>query len=247
MLKTKFRRTRCIVQQGTQFERVADTVITDDGNMHIIQKMKDGTEYFYIDNPYADEHHFAKYFIGRIGDAIRSIREDYADVLIGGNGRDIFSSGNYPAVLLDREKGEEYRAKSKEGWKDTKFGWVIQFGSKYSFGGYYTASETGEAAHKSLVKEIKPKVYDTKEEAEAQFKKWHAEALEYAKKYVEVFDDEKKRDEVFDEIFDKHMYDIVETLFDDMVVDVDESHARLVDDPMNLEHIGWDIVQAVKH
>ena len=246
MLKTKFRRTRCIVHQGTEFERVADTVITEDGIMHIIQKMKDGTEYFTINNPYtvAPTSSLAKNFIGCIGDAVRAIREDYADVLIGGNGRDIFSSGNYPAVLLDREKGEEYRAKSKEGWKDTKFGWAIKFGYNDSFGGYRYASETGRAVNS--IEDVL-KVYDTKEEAEAQFKKWHAEALEYAKKYVEVFEDEKKRQELLDEIFDKHNFDIVDMLFSDMVCEVGEDRVCLVDDPMHLEHVGWKIVQAVKH
>lgn len=239
MLKTKFRRTRCICNHGTKYEAIKDCVITADGKKHIIQQMSNGTEYFTIDNPYKDDL-MGRAFIGCIADAIKSIQEDYADVLLGGSHTNVFTKGDYPIVLLDRVKGEAYREKFKDGWKDTKFGWGIEYGGKNSFAGYRMVDENGLV---DIFGERKPKVYATKEDAEKQFEEWHKAALDCAKEFVEIFGDKEKEESVIVKTC-KDGHGIVEDLFFDMI-HIEEKQASIVEDVRNLENIGWSIIQAV--
>lgn len=239
MLKTKFRQTRCICYEGTKYETVKDCVITEDGKKHIIQQMSDGTEYFTIDNPYKDDLK-GKHFIGCIADAVRAIQEDYADVLLVGSHTNVFTKGDYPIVLLDREKGEEYRKKFKDGWKDAEFGWGIEYGGKNSFAGYRMVDENGLV---DIFGEKKPKVYATKEDAEKHFEEWHKKALDCAKEFVKIFGDKEKEESVIAKTC-INGHGIVEALFFDML-HIEGGQASIVEDVRNLENIGWSIIQAI--
>ena len=239
MLKTKFRRTRCICYAGTEYEAIKDCVITENGNKHIIQQMSDGTEYFTIDNPYKDDL-MGKAFIGCIADAVRAIQEDYADVLLMGSHTNVFTKGDYPIVLLDRAKGEECRKKFKDGWKDTKFGWGIEYGEKNSFAGYQLVDENGLV---DISGEKKPKVYATKEDAEKQFEEWHKKALDCAKEFVNIFGDKEKEESVIAKTC-INGHGIIEDLFFDML-HIEGDQAGIVEDVRNLESFGCRIIQVI--
>ncbi len=96
----------------------------------------DGHKYFKVDNELNKDCHtmLAKSFSDRIKDAV--------DTIITGNG-DVISVynaiGEHINVFyyLDREYGESLRKKTIEGWKDTKFGYIIKYGLSGSFSGYH--------------------------------------------------------------------------------------------------------------
>ncbi len=243
MLKTKFRIADCFItyKDGGEVKKCA---ITEDGEKHIIQTMEDGTEYFQIDNPYHKNSLRERHFLGYLADAINAIRDDYADVLLGGNHTNVFTKHDRPIVLIDREKGEEYRVKSKDGWKDTEFGWGIEYGNKNSFGGYHLINEDGVV---QLFGEYNPIVFDTEEEANLFFEEhFYNVAYEYAKEYVAVYGDKEKAKKVLDKAWGKECGIIFDLCADRITHTEDDKTARIVDDTRNLENIGWDIVQIIK-
>ena len=212
-----------------------DTEMSD----KFIQEMEDGTQYFCIHNPYSKKSLADKIFLGRIADAVKTIMEDYADVLLGGSGTNVFNKGTYPIILIDREKGEAYREKFKEGWKNSEFGWGIEYGSKNSFGGYHLIDEKGDYCSFSC---NSVKVYDTKEEADNALEAYHKEAETLAKQYIEKYEDTEFIKNVIN-----HNSGFVEAMFFDMIKDdVEGSAPHLVEDTYNLENIGWRVVQVVK-
>ena len=143
MLKTKFRLTKCMWYQGTEYERIAETAITEDGERHMVQTDNDGNKYFTIDNPYCDKSDsMRKSFIGYIADSVKAIEEHYADCLMCSNMFSI-SSSSYPIVMLNRTLGEKYWEKSIEGFKNTKFGFQIRCGNKNSLSGYSPIDSKG--------------------------------------------------------------------------------------------------------
>ena len=235
MLKTEFRIANCICGKG-EYQRVAPCAITAGGEKHIIQEMEDGTQYFSIDNPYRKDSLRERHFLGYISDAVKAIMEDYADVLLGGSGTNVFNKGTYPIILIDREKGEAYREKFKEGWKDTECGWGIEYGSKHSCGGYHLIDADGTSFFNNSVK-----VFDTKEEADEALENYHKEAESLARKYIENYKD----DEFISSVV-KSCNTFVEAMFFDMIKDGDDSVPYVVEDTYNLENIGWNVVQVVK-
>ena len=185
MLKTKFRLTKCMWYQGTKYEKIAETAITEDGERHMVQTMDDGTKYFTIDNPYANSEE-ENTFYGRIKDAVRAVQEHYADCIKSGANTNIFNSYTYPIVLIDRKKGEEYWEKSKDGWKDAKFGYVIKAGDKNSFGGYIMLDYDGNFT-------FDPKYYyDTETEATEKLNTWIKGAKDFIKLYNEASDESER-------------------------------------------------------
>ena len=243
MLKTKFRVTDCFIsnKDGGVVRKCA---ITEDGKKHVVQTMEDGTEYFYIENPYHTASLRERHFLGYIADAIRSIKEDYADVLLGGSHTNVFTKHDNPVVLLDREKGEEYREKSKEGWKNAEFGWGIEYGNKNSFGGYHLVNDKGIV---QLFGEYNPVIFDTEEEAQTFFKEhFYNVAVEYARQFAENYGNKEKEKEILDKA-SAEGFGIVFDLCADMIAySEDETTASLVEDTENLENIGWEIVQIMK-
>lgn len=234
MLKTKFRLTKCVWYQGTELEEIADTAITEDGKRHKIQKLSDGTEYFTIDNPYTDENNKSRYmFYGYIEDAIKAIREHYADCMISGAKTNVFNSGDYPIVLLDRKKGEEYWKQSVDGWEGTKFGYIIKSGDKNSFGGYSPLNENGESSRFNP-KEIK--YYNTREEAENKLNNWIKDTKEFVKGYFNTSED--KRDSYIRNS-NFSFFNFCSILAEDMIDNPD------ITDLQKLPCVGFRIEQAI--
>ena len=140
----EFRVAKCLVDG----EINEYAIFADGSRKKIIQTNDKYGKYFEVDNELnTDCKSFLRFsYSGRIKDAVEMIRN--------GNG-DCISSMKYVGRIdnvlyfLDRQIGEELRQKSLEGWKDTKFGWVIECGNKNSFSGYsmLNKKKPGKPAH----------------------------------------------------------------------------------------------------
>ena len=189
MLKTKFRLTECMWYYGTEYQEIAKTAITEDGKRHKIQTMDDGTEYFTIDNPYSEEECYDGFY-GCIKDAVDAVKEHYADCIKGNPlPLNVFQSGMFPIIFLDREKGEEAWNKSIEGWKDAKFGYQIKCGGKNSFSGYQPIDKNGEY---TTFKPEDTEYFETKKEAEEKMNSFIEKSKNAYKEYTEAKTDGKK-------------------------------------------------------
>lgn len=95
----------------------------------VIQKDKDGREYYYPNNP----HEEMGLFLGRPKDAIECIRNDFGD---GFSSSYLFGMSLESVVrFIDRKYGEAIRQKTLEGWKNAKFAYGVSFGFLNSFNG----------------------------------------------------------------------------------------------------------------
>lgn len=132
----KFRIARCISEDGKSIERYA--IFKDRSRRRLIQVDDKGREYFEVDNwiqsnPELDEFNYGnlkdrlKYSFNRKPeDMISSIKRGYGDVI---SVRHILVRLESVLYFLDREYGESLRKKTIEGWKQTKFGYVLYFDS----------------------------------------------------------------------------------------------------------------------
>ena len=227
--KTKFRITKCLMNDG-----VKECAITSDGKKHTIEETKDGEKYFRIDNPYKNDTLLERHFHGRIGDAIQSIRDGYADVILCGDQMNVFTQFAYPIVMLDSKLGEEYRQKSVDGFKDSKLGYCIYYGSKNSFGGYHPTDEVGNMALFT-----KYKVYDTEEEAEKKLN-------EYVKKAYDIAKSAVGDDNTYIGMSKEKMPSIIEDIAWGMIEELPDDKVRLYDDLKNLPNIGFEIRQMLE-
>lgn len=119
----KFRIAKCLVN-----DKIVKCAIFEKNEewgeykRRIIEKDSKGKEYFTIPNTRVKS--VFKFFTDRIGDAV--------DEVINGDGDAIkyktFLGMNFinVAYFIDREYGEEMKRKTIEGWKDTKFAWVLK-------------------------------------------------------------------------------------------------------------------------
>lgn len=98
--KTNFRVAKYLCFDGKDYKVIRDCAITDDGKKHIIQENKDGEKYFTIDNPYSNNTLRDRHFHGKIGDAIQTIKDRYADVIISGDYTNVFNQYAYPIVMI---------------------------------------------------------------------------------------------------------------------------------------------------
>lgn len=163
-----------------------------------IQKMDDGTEYVNIRyNPYlsaeeqADDSlkaRLAKRFVNRICDAVRLVKEGYADCIIGPkDSSSVFASKPKPVVLLDRYLAAQKHDIAIKGMGDLKEGWHLLYVSKNSFFGGTPVSLDGDL----VVLEGTPALFDTKEDAI----KFYQSLLDTAEELVtEVFESVKPSD-----------------------------------------------------
>lgn len=135
----EFRVAKCLGNDGVQ----EYAIFADGSRKKIIQTDEQYGKYFEVDNELnTDCDTFLKYsFSGRIKDAIDTIKSGNGDCI-----KQINLFGKYDKVLyfIDRKVGEELRAKSLEGWKDTKFAWTVECGNKNSFSGYAPINSKGE-------------------------------------------------------------------------------------------------------
>ena len=127
---------------------------------------KDGKQYIYVPNVYRPDGDILSRhsFLHRPGDMVRAIKDGLGDCIEVGT---LMVRTEHLVRFLDREYGEEMRAKSLEGWKDAKFGWIVC--KKCGFLGNIPLTVAGIARpsyYKADARMYPIKFYDT--EAEAQ-------------------------------------------------------------------------------
>ena len=127
---------------------------------------KDGKQYIYVPNVYRPDGDILSRhsFLHRPGDMVRAIKDGLGDCIEVGT---LMVRTEHLVRFLDREYGEEMRAKSLEGWKDAKFGWIVC--EKCGFLGNIPLTVAGIARpsyYKADARMYPIKFYDT--EAEAQ-------------------------------------------------------------------------------
>lgn len=182
-------------------------------------------------------------YSGRIKDAVEMIRN--------GNGDCISSMkfvGRIDNVLyfLDRQIGEELRQKSLEGWKDTKFGWVIECGNKNSFSGYSMLNKKNERIT-VFDKDRSPMVFDTKESADEYVEYLIERSKYYAKRLVNNLcgiTDEKERDKIIYNAIDEYAgakFSILSDFTFDMLTD----DCKLKSSECNLNNMGYNVIQCI--
>ena len=134
----EFRVARCIDDRG-DVPVIKKYAIFKDGSRRLpIETDDKGREYISVDNwiqsePEMDEfnhgelNNYLKYsFSGKPKDAIDSIRKGYGDVL---SVIRVFGKIERVLYFLDRDYGEPLRQQTLNGWKDTKYGYVLYFDS----------------------------------------------------------------------------------------------------------------------
>lgn len=146
--------------------KVVEYAVFEDEKKKKIHTDKNYGKYFYVENTLNNDTKaiFKRFFTGRITDAVQTIINGDGDCIKEEN---LFGSTIHVVYFLDRTIGEELRQKSIEGWKDTNFGWTIEFGCKNSFNPYSKINSKGNPLgwrdnHLSYI------TFSTEEEAEKQ-------------------------------------------------------------------------------
>jgi len=121
-----------------------------------IQKNAEGNEYCIIPNVYSsNEDVLLQYsFHNMPGDAIKSIFDGYGDTLMQG---ELFESGDQlkAVMFLDRVIGEQMRAKTMEGFKNTTWKYGIRLCNRFSL-----------SSGNFISNSYKENLFSTREEAE---------------------------------------------------------------------------------
>lgn len=167
-----------------EYSRVVDKIAVYDKNGNqidccVIQKDKDGREYYYPNNP----HDKMGLFSGRPKDAIECIRKGLGD---GFSQSHLFGMSLENVVrFIDREYGEEIRQKTLEGWKNAKFAFGVSFNFLNSFSGGRNVCKNkclfgyGDKQEDILT-------FDTEETAQAFIDGVNKKAEQYAEEYVKL-------------------------------------------------------------
>lgn len=239
-----FKIEKCLVDG-----KVNEYVIFADGSRKkLVQNDEQYGKYFEVDNELNTtlKSPLRYVFSGRIKDAV--------DMIKAGNGDCIKSSQSivkHDKVLyfINRTIGEELRQKSLDGWKDTKFGWAIEYGNKNSFSGY-TMLNKKMSGISVFDEDHTPMTFDT-EDAAKQYvhaliekAKYYARQLENRLTHVE---EEKERDNIVDEIIneiDRYVGTEFSILFD-FTFDMLTGAFKLKSPECNLDEMGYRIVQCV--
>ena len=213
----------------------------EDKSYSQIQIDNDGNEYFRIKNPYNDGF-LASCYIDCPADAVRAVKEGYADCLIGNHKMFAYPGERVdlkPVILIDRDKAKEYRERTLEGWKDAEFGYAIAFGSKNSFSGYHVLDKNGKPC---LFGEGIPNIFETKEEAEKYFEEnFLDKAKELAKRYIDIKNQGSEND-IFDR---KYAFTCISDLMLGLINHTENKYSlNDINDPEF--PYGWRIIQHLK-
>lgn len=163
---------------------------------YCVEQDESGKEYFPIPNilhPEYQESVLARLFTGRVRDAVESIKLGHADALCKSG---LFGSNSVkPIRFVDREYGEELRAKSLSGWKDTEFAHVIRI-NPMGFGSSVTVladGKLGDVADKNIM------WFQSEEAARIWLDDYSAEMDKIVESYLES--EEANRPQMLDDIF----------------------------------------------
>lgn len=185
-------------------------------------------------------------FSGRIKDAVDMIKSGNGDCI---KSMQMFGRHDKVIYFLDRTIGEELRQKSLDGWKDTKFGWVIECGNKNSFSGYSMLNKKMERIS-MFDEEHKPMTFDTEEAAKQYVEYLIERAKYYAKRLVNKLvnvSEEEERNRIIDEII-REIDEYAETKFSilsDFAFDMLTGDCKLKSSECNLDEMGYNIVQCI--
>ena len=168
-MKTEFIEGEFIANEGTDKEKVVPCVYVGGQRLRVYET-EQGYKYFKIKNPYAPwiekgdvEQELAAIFSGRLGDALKTVQEGYADALFM-NDTIIGDKLVRPVVFLDRTFGEACRQKTLEGFKDVEFGYTVKFGNKQSMYGYSFVNTNNK---KGVYDDEQPVFFKTEQKAQA--------------------------------------------------------------------------------
>lgn len=242
-MRKNFRVAECLVDG-----RIGRYAIFADGTAKVrIDSDENGNEYFQIENPYArveDDKSLASYkqrhFYNLIKDAIQAIREDYADAIIC---KDQTVGGFIKVVrFVDEAVGREYRNKTLNGWKNTKFGCALRAGCKNSWSGYSLIGNNGEKLG-ILSNTIKYRTFANEEDAIG----YATELLDIAKKYAEEIVTAENHEDAIGKCFDDvcaeyGKFSIIEDFMCDLVTGNGDSFKN---EAHELDEYGYDVVQCV--
>ena len=178
-----FRIAKCLNKSG----EIAEYAIFADGSRRKpIQTDETYGQYFEVDNELNKEAQTLRRqsYIGRIKDAVDMIKNGNGDCI---KSTHIFGSEIIKVVyFVDRKVGDELRQKTLDGWKDTEFGYGIEYGYKGGLGGYSLINTQLESIS-AFSKNKKPMVFDSKNNAEAYVLSIIEKAKAYAKDMVTGF------------------------------------------------------------
>lgn len=234
----KFRVARCLVDG-----RVMEYAIFEDGTRKAcIEEDEQYGKYFRVDNELnkSVKTFLAKSFRGRVKDAYDTIAAGNGDVL-----KVSFIGCEQVVYFLDRKVGEELREKFLDGWKDTKFGYRLQFGSKHSLAPWLPLNEDNETIF--FKNDGKVKYFDSEESAKEYIDKLMKVAYKGATDIVEGMKDTPgNRDELyqwmdeFEARYGKNSV-VMDMIFDMVVGDAE----KLKFDKPQLDNYGIEVVQCV--
>lgn len=139
-------------------------------------------KYFYVGNSLNNSKTiFKESFIGRIADAVQTIKNGDGDCI---QETTLFGRVIHVVYFIDREIGEKLRKQSLEGWKDTQFGWTIEFGNKNSFSGFSPINSKGNPLGYND-NHLTYQTFSTEEEARKKVESYLEEARKIATELIE--------------------------------------------------------------
>lgn len=240
----EFRVAKCLIDG-----KVNEYAIFADGSRKKkIQVDEQYGKYFEVDNELnTDCKSCLRFsFSGRIKDAVDMIKSGNGDCI-----KSVQMVGRHDSVLyfLDRTIGEKLREKSLDGWKDTKFGWTIEYGSKFSFSGYGMINNKLERI--SIFDEkYEPMTFDTEEAA----KKYVGDLIERARYYVKRLANEltnitevEERGEIVDRIINEidEYAGAKFSILSDFTFDMLTDDCKLKSSECNLNNMGYNVIQCI--
>ena len=239
----EFRVAKCL-ENG----KIGEYAIFADGSTkRRIQSDETYGKYFTVPNELnVNETSILKHsFSGRIKDAVDTIRSGNGDCI---NVSNLFGKHESVFYFLDRKVGEELRAKSLEGWKDTKFAWALKAGYKTSFGGYSLLNEKDELITMFDENRI-PAYFDNESDARNHMHHLIEEAWKHAKQLTEAIEkeeDKEKKEQVFTDMLNAILEKYPKfTLMEDLICDMLNNDLTLKFEEPMLEQIGWKVVQQI--
>lgn len=238
----EFRVAKCLVNG-----KVNEYAIFADGSRKkMIQTDERYGRYFEVDNELntALKSCLRFSFSGRIKDAVDTIKSGNGDCI---KSMQMFGRHDKVLYFLDRTIGEELRKKSLDGWKDTKFGWTIEYGNKNSFSGYSMINKKMERIS-IFDEEYKPMIFDTEEAAKEYVEGLIEKARYYAKRLannlVNVSEGEERG-----RIIDETIREIDEyagaklSILSDFTFDMLTGDCKLKSSECNLDNMGYKVIQ----
>lgn len=240
----EFRIAPYLTKDGTK-----DFAIFKDGSRKKLIKSSDKYgKYFEVDNDLnPNGEAILKFsFSGRIKDAVETIRNGGGDVISIYN---MFGEHITVQYFIDRSIGDELRQKSIDGWKDTKFAWIVTCGNKNSFSGYAPINDKGERVS-MFDKNRNPKIFDTEEAARKFMDDLISKAAEHAKNISNAVKESKDKAES-DSVISKGLDNIEEnagtgfSVILNLVSDMLTGEGKLKYNDCSLDEWGYHIEQYV--